>query len=198
MLLTWRGQTRRELNEGRTFAYTKGNDSMTLWPVHCVLLLLWWNTGTFVSPPGQTNMQDGNWTQIFHQGPFTSLPDHRLGSHQGFVGVLYSRILRHSPVSSSCSLNNPSRLIMSKDDLGWEHGFSVAMIAPFLVYSPLEPTFNSLVCINSTIKWMESVVASCRASSVVKISFYINLNQRAGLTTELTVSVIVVLVLYLL
>lgn len=31
------------------------------------------------SPPGPTNMQDGNRTQIFHQGPFTSLPEHGCG-----------------------------------------------------------------------------------------------------------------------
>lgn len=28
------------------------------------------------SPLGPTNMQDGNRTQIFHQGPFSSLSDH--------------------------------------------------------------------------------------------------------------------------
>lgn len=38
------------------------------------------------SPPGSTNMQDGNWTQIFHQGPFTCFPDHEHWLNQGFVG----------------------------------------------------------------------------------------------------------------
>lgn len=40
MLLTQRGEARGELTEGGTIAYTKGTDSITLWPVHCVLLLL--------------------------------------------------------------------------------------------------------------------------------------------------------------
>lgn len=31
-----RGEARRGLNEGGTIAYTKGTDSVTLWPVHCV------------------------------------------------------------------------------------------------------------------------------------------------------------------
>lgn len=30
------------MQRGGTIAYTKGTDSITLWPVHCVLLLLWW------------------------------------------------------------------------------------------------------------------------------------------------------------
>lgn len=37
------------------------------------------HTQSPLSPPGPTNMQDGNRTQIFHQGPFTSLPDHGPG-----------------------------------------------------------------------------------------------------------------------
>lgn len=69
MLLTQRGEARRELIEEGTFAYTKGTDSITLWPVHCVSAAVM--ETNHMQPPFFTSrsnkyMQDGYWTQIFH------------------------------------------------------------------------------------------------------------------------------------